>query len=138
MAKRKQTTGPAGEAPLYGYNTKKHGSIVEQQIHLAKHSVANQKALSASLKKAIAAETARINTLAANPANYFTESDRTGSIKGMTRRLTQSWPRNKQVYFDYNASGAPIGRSLIDNIGPGSAMYNLKKHAKMNKKRYID
>lgn len=135
MAKRKQASGPAGEAPLYGYNTKKHGSIVQQQIHLAKHSVANQKALRNSLKTAIAAETARINTLAANPANMYTESDRIGAISAATEKLKRYHSKNKQVYFDYNASG---GRSNIDNIGPGSAMKNLMKHAKMNKKRYID
>lgn len=139
MKSNKKTWGSANDEPLtFGYNTNTYGDIVSQQIKLAKSIVKFRKDTKKQMDTEIAAVTESINTLAADPSNYYTESDRVGSIKSSTKKIKDKH-KYKRAFnnFDFNKQGLNTPSS-IDILSAQSSFNTLENYAKKKKKKYLN
>ena len=92
----------------------------------------------------IASETKRINTLAADPMNMYTEGDRTGHIKRVTKDIKNQYRFSRvRNYFDFNkrqstTTSVPGDSGSIDIFSSQASSEVLQDFAKKKKKKYID
>ena len=136
MAHKRGHKGSANDDPLaFGFNQKVYGSYADQQIRLAQGKVKQDTAFRNMISKEIAAETAKINALAADPKNMYTESDRLGAIAAVNRKLRKVKPDYISTTFDFSRIANAVNK---DVFGAGSINRVLKKEAKKKKQRYLD
>lgn len=145
MENKRGPYGSANDEPLiFGYNTKTYGDIVSQQIQLSKNIVKFRKDTKKHIDAEIASETKRINTLAADPMNMYTEGDRTGHIKRVTKDIKNQYRFSRvRNYFDFNkrqstTTSVPGDSGSIDIFSSQASSEVLQDFAKKKKKKYID
>jgi hypothetical protein len=135
MAHKRGHNGSANDDPLaFGFNQKVYGDVVSQQVRLAKQTESLRKSQREAMAKELAAETAKINALAADPKNMYTEGDRTGAISAAEQRI-KSRGSFIPTTFDFSRIANVVNK---DTFGPGSISNVLKKEAKKKKQRYLD
>lgn len=137
MAHKRGHKGSANDDPLsFGFNQKVYGDVVSQQVRLAKQTESLRKSQREARAKEIAAETAKINALAADPKNMYTEGDRTGAISAAEQRINSKYRYARiPTTFDFSRIANQVNK---DTFGPGSISDVLKKEAKKKKQRYLD
>ena len=136
MAHKRGHNGSANDDPLaFGFNQKVYGDVVSQQIRLAKQTESLRKSQREAMAKELAAETAKINALAADPKNMYTEGDRTGAISAAEQRIKRAGRDRIPTTFDFSRIANVVNK---DTFSPGSISSALKKEAKKKKQRYLD
>ena len=135
MAHKRGHNGSANDDPLaFGFNQKVYGDVVSQQVRLAKQTESLRKSQRESRAKELAAETAKINALAADPKNMYTESDRIGAISAAEQRI-KSRGSFIPTTFDFSRIANVVNK---DTFGSESINRVLKQEAKKKKQRYLD
>tara|TARA_R110000751_G_C13516904_1_gene452299 strand:- start:113 stop:532 length:420 start_codon:yes stop_codon:yes gene_type:complete len=131
--------GSANDEPLsFGYNTNTYGDIVSQQIQLSKNIVKFKKDRKKQMDAQIASETKKINVAAADPKNFYTESDRVGHIKSVTKDIKNEYKYERLLNnFDFNKQGSNTPSS-IDALSAQSSFNTLQNYAKEKKKKRIN
>ena len=135
MAHKRGHNGSANDDPkAFGFNQRVYGSYADQQIRLAQGKVKEDTAFRKMISKEIAAETAKINALAADPKNMYTESDRIGAISAAEQRI-KSRGSFIPTTFDFSRIANVVNK---DTFGSESINRVLKQEAKKKKQRYLD
>ena len=137
MAHKRGHKGSANDNPLvFGYNTKTYGNIVSQQIRLAKETQKIRKQQKETIAKQLATEIAKINALADDPKNFYTEEDRKGAIVAATKKIKSDVKgRGIPFTFDFSRIANQINK---DTFGPSNINRVLKQEAKKKKQKYIN
>ena len=136
MAHKRGHKGSANDDPLaFGFNQKVYGDVVSQQKRLAQQTESFRKSQRKAMAKELAEETAKINALAADPKNMYTEGDRLGSISRAEQEIKSKYSRFTPTTFDFSRI-ANVERK--DTFFKHSIESTLKKEAKKKKQRYLD
>lgn len=135
MAHKRGHRGSAYDEPLtFGYNTNVYGDYAQQQIRLASETAKEREKIKGVVANLIAAETAKINALAADPNNAYTEGDRLGAIKSASDRL-KKFDYVIPTTFDFSRIANVVKK---DNFGQTSINRELQKEAKKKKQKFLD
>lgn len=137
MAHKRGHRGSAYDEPLtFGYNTNVYGDYAQQQIRLAQETARERERVKGLVDNLIAAETAKINALAADPNNAYTEGDRLGAIKSASDRIkNQVGEYRIPTTFDFSRIANVVKK---DTFGQTSINRELQKEAKKKKQKFLD
>ena len=89
-----------------------------------------------TIAKQLASEIAKINALADDPKNFYTEEDRKGAIVAATKKIKSNVKGAGIPFtFDFSRIANQINK---DTFAPYNISRVLKQEAKKKKQKYID